>query len=146
MIQFSLTKKISFVNVAHRQSAPQHGQRRDDVESGNQNLASSRFSDLNDLLLGDQTEMRTFRTEIQERHGRNYRRPSSPSPTRRRSPSRSRSPEHTRIQKRRYEDRHRGREEKEENLREQQRYPRERPIFSVYRPVYRGTRNDSYHC
>ena len=100
---------------------------------------------LTDPFTGDRTEMRTFRTEVQERHGRNYGRRSSPSPPPRRRRSPSRSPDRTKIERRRMEERSRDREEEEEEPR-QQRYPRERPIFSVYRPVYRGTRNDSYHC
>merc|ERR1719471_601524 len=68
---------------------------------------------------------------------RNYGRRSSPSPPPRRRRSPSRSPDRSKIERRRMEDRSRDREEEEVEPR-QQRYPRERPIFSVYRPVYRG--------
>merc|ERR1719499_281731 len=82
---------------AHRQSAPQLGQRKDD-----------------DIESGDRTEMRTFRTEVQERHGRNYGRRSSPSPPPRKRRSPSRSPDRSKIERRRMEDRSRDREEEEE--------------------------------
>merc|ERR1719499_1205266 len=102
IVPVHVTKTTSVLDEAdapaHRQSAPQLGQRKDD----------------DDIESGDRTEMRTFRTEGQERHGRNYGRRSSPSPPPRRRRSPSRSPDRSKIERRRMEDRSRDREEEEE--------------------------------
>ena len=134
-----------FPSADHLQSAPELGQRMNDVERGMRTSIVNQPGIQNPQpcspTTGYQTEMRTFRAEVQERQGRNYRRP-SPSPPRR-PPPRDHADVHRTRQERPREPEE---EEEEEEPPRRRKLPRERELPTIYRPVYRGTKYESYRC